>query len=186
MEMRLQLELISLDYMVRPVRVVFLESPGEPVPTPGGPVRVRRGDEIELPRWQAKMLADRGLVEVRDEPIDLKTVNIYHYREKKKVGANQLSELPQDFYPKAFELVERLDRLIQEKPYHMLIRDREILEKNLVELSEARLAKIIRLAMTEEGGVRERLTPEETVVYDRLLDTIKGWRSYLRRPFKEG
>ena len=185
MEMSSQLELIAMDYLLRSVRVVFLESPSEPIPTPAGPVRVRRGDEIDLPRWQAKMLAERGLVEVRDEQIDIDTVNRYHFMEKRRMGANQLSSLPQDFYPKAFELVERLDRLIREKPFHMLIRDREILEKNLIELSEARLAKIIRLAMTEEGGVRERLTPEEAVVYDRILETIKSWRGYVRRPFKE-
>ncbi|MCE4628277.1 MAG: DNA replication complex GINS family protein [Desulfurococcales archaeon] len=186
MEPESQLKLISMDYVLRPVRVVFLTTPEDPVPTPGGPVRVRKGDEIELPRWQAKLLAESGIVEVRDEPIDLDTVNMFHYREKRRTGANQLTPLPQDFYPKAFELVERLDKLIRERPYHMLLRDREILEKNLIELSETRLAKIIRLAMTEEGGVREKLTPEETVVYDRILATIRSWRDYIKKPFKQG
>lgn len=181
-----KLRLILYDYMVRPVRVVFKESTVEPVPTPNGRAVFRKGDEVDLPRWQARLLAERGIVEVRDQPLDIDSVNMFHYKEKRRSAANQLSPLPQDFYPKAFELVERLDEMIRNKPFHMLLKDREILEKNLVELAEARLAKIIRLAMTEEGGVREKLTPEETVVYDMILATIREWRNYVKTPFRQG
>ncbi|MCE4624962.1 MAG: DNA replication complex GINS family protein [Desulfurococcales archaeon] len=186
MDIGSKLRLILYDYMVRPVRVVFKESTVEPVPTPNGRAVFRKGDEVDLPRWQARLLAERGIVEVRDQPLDIDSVNMFHYKEKRRSAANQLSPLPQDFYPKAFELVERLDEMIRNKPFHMLLKDREILEKNLVELAEARLAKIIRLAMTEEGGVREKLTPEETVVYDMILATIREWRNYVKTPFRQG
>ncbi len=179
-----RLRLIMIDYMLRPVRVIFLETPSEPIPTPVGMARFRKGDEVDLPRWQALILTEKGIVEVKEKPLDIDTVNMFHYREKRRAAANQLSQLPSDFYPKAFELVERLDQMIREKPVHMLLRDREILEKNIIEIAEARLAKLIRLAVTEEGGVRERLTPEETVVYDTLISIIKSWREYVKTPFK--
>jgi DNA replication factor GINS len=185
-EIGLQLKLVAVDYMLRPVRVVFLKSLDSPIPTPSGLATYRKGDEVDLPRWQARLLASKGVVEIREQQLDIDTVNMYHYREKRRGAANQLSSLPQDFYPKAFELVEKLNETIRSRPSHMLLRDREILEKNLIEIAESRLAKILRLAVTEEGGVREKLTPEETVVYDRILEAIKEWREYVKRPFKHG
>ncbi len=178
-----RLNLIVADYWLRMVRVVVTEPLEEGIPTPAGMVRARRGDELEIPRWQAKLLAEKGVVTLKDKDIDIDTINMYHYKEKKRSAANQITSLPHDFYLKVAELVEKLDALIRERPSHIFIRDREILEKNLAELAEARLAKIIRLATTGEGGLRDRLTPEETIVYDILHDVISSWREYVKRPF---
>ncbi|MEB3764892.1 MAG: DNA replication complex GINS family protein [Desulfurococcales archaeon] len=184
MDIDLQLELISIDYQSRLVRVIILSNIENPIPTPAGLIRVRKGDELDLPRWQAKLLEEKGIVEIKDQDLDLDTINMFHYKEKRKTAANQIVPLPQDFYPKSFELVKKLDELIRENPSHMFVKDREILEKNLSELAEARLMKIIRLATTDEGGLRDRLTPEETVVFDRLHGVISAWRRYVKKPFK--
>ncbi len=181
-----RLRLVMLDYEVKGVRVLFLkDKPG--LPTPAGVINARRGDELTLPRWQARLLEEAGIVDVRDTNVDIDTVNMYHFRERKSSAANKLSQLPQDFYMKARELVEKLDKLIREAPSSMLIRDREMLEKNLVELSEARLLKILRLAQTGGGEeLRDKMTPEEQLVYDSVKRVVDAWRSYIRGLFPGG
>lgn len=183
MRLEERLELIRLDYETRNVRVVVLKN-YDKLPTPGGLINARKGDELDLPRWQALILSEKGVVEVKDKKLDLDTVNNYHYTEKRKTAANQISPLPYDFYMKARDLVDELNKLIKEKPTQMLLRDREILEKNLVELAESRLMKIVRLALTSGEGFRDKLTPEEALIYAGMNETATTWRRYLESIFK--
>ncbi len=178
-----RLELIRQDHEASSVRVLFLKN-YQNLPTPAGRVNARRGDELELPRWQARLLEENGVVEVKDKRLDIDTVNTYHYREKRKTAANQLTPLPTDFYLKAKELVEELNKLIKERPSHMLLKDREILEKNLVELAETRLMKIVRLALTSGEELRERMTPEESLIYLNVHEATLTWRNYIEGIFK--
>ncbi|MCE4613611.1 MAG: DNA replication complex GINS family protein [Desulfurococcales archaeon] len=178
LSVRERLELVRLDYQARGVKSLFLRD-YRGLPTPGGILNARRGDEIELPRWQAMELASRGIVEIKDSSVDIDYVNMYHFRERKKTGANELSQLPQDFYMKAGELVRRLNSLIRESPTQMLFRDREVVERNLVELAESRATKLLRLAQSGSEEFKERMTPEEALVYKVIRDTIESWRSYI-------
>jgi DNA replication factor GINS len=178
LSVRDRLDLVRMDYESRGVKALFLRD-YKGLPTPGGVLNAKRGDEIELPRWQALLLASKGVVEVRDAGIDIDYVNMYHFREKKKIGANELSQLPQDFYMKAGELVERLDSLIRDNPSHMLFRDRDVVERNIIELAESRLVKLLRLAQSGSEEFKERMTPEEALVYKVIRGTIESWRSYV-------
>lgn len=183
MRLREKLELVRLDYETRSVRVVFLKN-YDKLPTPGGLINAKKGDEMELPRWQALMLYNKGVVDVKDKKLDLDTINTYHYREKRRAAANQITPLPLDFYMKAKELVEELNRLIQERPTHMLLKDREILEKNLIELGETRLLKILRLALTSSEGFRDKMTPEEDLIYTSINEITSTWRRRIEEIFK--
>ena len=177
--LRDRLKLIVLDYEMSPVRVLALRDIG-PLPLPQGTVTVRRGDELEVPRWQARLLASRGLVEIRERGLDIDAVNMYHYREKRGQAANQLQGLPQDFYLAARDLVARLNEMIRESPSTMLIRDREVLEKNLLDLAETRLSKLLRLAVSGGEEFKERMTPEEALIYDLVRGVVEVWRSYAK------
>ena len=177
--LRGRLKLIVLDYEMSPVRVLALRDIG-PLPLPQGMVTVRRGDELEVPRWQARLLASRSLVEIRERGLDIDAVNMYHYREKRGQAANQLQGLPQDFYLAARDLVARLNEMIRESPSTMLIRDREVLEKNLLDLAETRLSKLLRLAVSGGEEFKERMTPEEALIYDLVRSVVEVWRSYAK------
>ncbi|MEB3850965.1 MAG: DNA replication complex GINS family protein [Desulfurococcales archaeon] len=177
--LELRLRLIVMDYEMRPVRVLALKDIG-PLPLPQGIVNIRRGDELEMPRWQARILSEEGAVEIRERALDIDTINMYHYREKRGQAANQLQGLPQDFYMAARDLIVKLNEMIRESPSTMLIRDREVLEKNLIDLAETRLSKIIRLAVSGGEEFKERMTPEEGIVYDRLRGVVEAWRRYAR------
>lgn len=180
-----RLKLIKLDYEFRRVRVIFIKDyPG--LPTPTGLLDVKKGDELELPRWQARLLREEGYVELRDVPVDLEFINMYHYKERKGSTASQLSQIPQDFYVKAAELIEKLDRLIKETPSQVIIRDREVAERNLVDIAEARLAKIIRFSYTGGEEFREKMSPEERIIYNHVVEAVEAWRSYLKELVARG
>ena len=94
--------------------------------------------------------------------------------------------MPQDFYMKSKDLVKKLDDMIRESPSHMLLREREVVEKNLIEIGETRLIKIMRLAQTGGGEeLRDKMTPEESLVYDNVKNVVDSWRDYIKRLFPE-
>jgi len=173
-----RLRLVRLDYEFKRVRVIFLRD-YRSLPTPTGFIDVRRGDEVELPRWQARLLRDLGFVEVRDGSVDLDYINVHHFKEKRS-SVGLLTQVPQDFYMRAFELVERLTRLVRESPSQAILRDREVAERNLLDLAEARLAKILKLSYSGGEEFRDRMTPEERIVYNHVVEAIESWRSYVK------
>jgi len=63
----------------------------------------------------------------------------------------------------------------------MLINDRDVSEKSLLELSQLRLNKIMRLAQTDtEEDVLGNMTPEEALVYSVIRETVNSWRKYIQ------
>ncbi|MEM1873859.1 MAG: GINS complex subunit Sld5 [Acidilobaceae archaeon] len=161
------------------MRVVFLKDYPQ-LPTPMGVVSVKRGDELELPRWQARILKNMGFAEIRDSEVDLNTINTFHFRERRN-PPGELVAFQQDFYLRAREFIEKIDRIIRENPSHMLLRDRDSAEKNLVDIAETRLLKLLKLAYSQDAGVKTRITVEELVLYDYLLRAVSSWRSYIKK-----
>lgn len=174
-----RLELARLDYEMRKVRVVFLRDYSR-LPTPMGLISVRRGDELELPRWQAIHLKNMGVVEVKDSEVDLNTISTFHYKERRSAQGTPIP-LQQDFYLRAGEYLEKIDKIVRENPSLTLLRDRENAEKNIIDISEARLLKLLRLAYTQDANAKTKITVEESVVYDYLLKIVSAWRDYIRR-----
>jgi len=175
-----RLKLVEYDFEVTPVRVQFLKDV-ERVPLPSGIVNMKRGDEVEMPRWQARILASEGLVEIKERALTIDEVNLYHYREKRSQAAGAIQGLQQDFYLKVRELVRSLNEEIKRNPTSMLLRDRETLEKNLLDLAESRLVKIMSLAQAGGEEYREKMTPEETIIYEALRSLLATWREYISR-----
>jgi len=181
-----RLKLILYDYEFRGVRVVFVKDYPR-LPTPGGTINVRRGDELELPRWQARMLESMGVAEISEKPLDPTMVNMYHYQEKKRPYPNALVGLPQDFYLKVREYIRRIDEAIKQDPRkvnYVLLRERETLERNLYDLAQTRLAKILRLALGGGEEFRDRMTPEESLIYSEIADVSEEWRRYIQSIFR--
>ncbi|MCE4603434.1 MAG: DNA replication complex GINS family protein [Aeropyrum sp.] len=173
------LELVKSYYEVSPVKVVFVKD-YKGLPTTAGILNARRGDEIELPRWQARLLKEEGVVEYKERAVDIDYVNLVHYHEVKKTAANTLMDVPDDFYLKVKELVEDLDRRIRENPGYMLFQDRENVERAILQISERRLAKMVRLALSGGGEeVRGRLTIEESLIYSMIEGLVNSWKEYI-------
>ncbi|MFZ8793602.1 MAG: hypothetical protein ACO2O2_06945 [Acidilobaceae archaeon] len=172
-------KLVRLDYEFRRVRVLFVKDHPS-LPTPTGFVDVKRGDELELPRWHARLLKELGYVEIRDGHVDLDYINVHHFKERRSSGGGRLTQVPQDFYMRAFELIERLNKLIREAPSQAILRDREVAERNLLDIAEARLAKILKLTYSGGEEFRDKMTPEERIVYNHVLEVLESWRNYVK------
>ncbi|MCS7107200.1 MAG: DNA replication complex GINS family protein [Acidilobaceae archaeon] len=174
-----RLELAKLLYQQKRVKVMFIKD-YPALPTPAGFMNVRRGDELELPRWQAKLLKAMGYADVREAPLDIGHINQQHFRERRGESAGQLVPLQSDFYSKAGELVALLNSMIRENPSSAIIKDREGAERNIADLAEVRLGKMLRLAQAGERGVMDRMTPEEVALYLYMLEGIEAWKGYVR------
>lgn len=183
-EIRRLLELVGMSYRFSKVKAQFLRDYPE-LPTPSGMVSVRRGEELELPRWQAHLLRALGYVEIKEIPVDISYINKYHFKERKSVG-NVLEPLPADFYFKASQLIASLDALIRREPSQAALRDREAAERHLVELAERRLTKILVAAASEPKEARARVTPEEEILLLALSEAVEAWREHLRRVARGG
>ncbi len=177
--LEVKLKLVKAHFDIEPVKVVFIRDyPG--LPTPGGVINVSKGDELELPRWQAKLLESEGYVEVRERGVDIDYINYVHYHEVKKTAANRLVEVPPSFYRSVGELVEKIDRALLEKPSHMLVTDRENVERMVLQIAQRRLSKMVRLALTGGGGeVKDKLTPEEALVMSALEEIVSAWSRFV-------
>ena len=172
-----RLQLLGIDALLRPVKVMILSDCR--VPLPEGPLQAKKGDEVEVPRWIAEVLVSQGLAKYKEE-VNVNYVNMYHYKERRSTTGSQLAQLPPDFYVSVGEFIRSLEEEIKRSPSHMLINDKDMSEKNIIELSETRLSKIIRLAQTDMGDEEvPKMTPEEALVYSQLKTTVSAWKKYI-------
>lgn len=173
-----RMKLIEIDALLRPVKVMILKE--YTITLPGERLSVKKGDEIEVPRWMAEWLIERGVAKPKEE-VDLNFINGYHFKERRSSSSSQLAQLPPDFYVTVGEYMRRLDEQIKAQPSHMLINDRDVSEKNVLELSQLRLNKIIRLAQTDAGDeALTNMTPEEALLYSAIKETVESWRRYVQ------
>ncbi len=151
----------------------------ETVPLPDGTLSAKKGDEVEAPRWVARVLVARGAAKLKDE-VDITYLNSYQYRERRTAAPSQLPQLPPDFYIKVSEYLRSLDEQLRTSPSAMLMRDRESGEKALMEIAQLRLSKVIRLAQVEsQEDLTASMTPEEALLYTRLRELLGSWKSYV-------
>ncbi len=174
-DIRERLKLLEHDYQLEPVRVVFLKD--AEIPTPNGYMKIQRGEELDLPRWQARKLREEGVLEIKESEIGSEDIARIHFTEVHSRGAIQLAPLPARFYLKVREYIETLNKAIKENPSPSLFNDRANTEKLLSDIVDRRLNKIVRLVVAGgDDSVLDRMTPEEKILYQTLLNTIRSWR----------
>lgn len=179
-EIRELLELVRLSYRFGKVKVQFLRDYPE-LPTYFGLVSVKRGEEVELPRWQAQLLKAMGYVEIKEALVDISYINKQHFKEKKGSSPGMPEHLPSDFYFRASQFVAALDSLLRKETSHAVLRDREAAERNILDLAERRLVKILSSVTADPKEARGRVTPEEEILLLILSDAVETWREYIRR-----
>ncbi len=186
LKLDVRLQLVREYFEGRLVRVVFVKD-YEGLPTPGGVINARRGDEVELPRWQARMLKEMGYVDMRDDSIDIDEVNRVHFSEVTRSGASTLVSLREDFYYQVERFVARINEMLREKVIHMLLQDKDRVQQNVKAIADARFQKIVRLAMPpQDETFKDRMTPEEIIVYTAVAETANAWDRYIKRVIEGG
>ncbi|MGC9112503.1 GINS complex subunit Sld5 [Acidilobus sp.] len=178
MKLEERLQLLSFDGMLRPIKVMILNDCT--IPLPDGPLQAKKGDEVEVPRWIAEVLSKEGYAKPKEE-VDVNYINNYHYKERRSASGSHLAQLPSDFYVAVGEFIRSLDEAIKRSPSHMLINDKDVSEKNVIELSQLRLSKIVRLAQTDMGDEEvPNMTPEEVLIYTQLKNAFNSWKNYIQ------
>jgi len=136
----------------------------------------QEGKEYEVRFWIARELEKAGIARFRkEELLDLVKLNKIHWKERVQ-STQQISSLPEDFYPRLRRYLADLKRGAVKKPEKM--RDYEKARRLSRDIINLRLKKIVSLASApaQTNQILNNLTREERVVYRSLHETISEWR----------
>jgi len=137
------------------------------------------GNEYEVYFWAARQLAQAGVVHFREDDI-LDATKLFKAQWKEGVQIpGQISELPDDFYPKLrrflHDLKDQATQTQQSEKFHEYDRTKQ-LSRDIV---NSRLKKIVALASGpgQSEQVIKKLTDEEKLVYEQLVRIISEWKA---------
>jgi len=134
------------------------------------------GNEYEVYFWVAKELANSGMVHFREDDV-LDTTKLFKVQWKEGVQIpGQISELPEDFYPKLRRFISDLkDQASKPEKYQEHFKANQLAR----DIVNSRLKKIVALssapAQTEQ--VLKKLTTEEKILFEQLVKIITQWKT---------
>lgn len=176
------LELARLAYEASTVRVMVLRDQGRIV-AGGSSYELRKGTEIEMPRWLARILAAEGVVELVETPLTLEDIARTHFGTMTAKTVGELEQLPREFYQQVAEYVRVLDERVRREFNAVLLEEKQKATMYASEIAGKRLSMILQAlrTMTALGELHAKLTVEEEVLLDTLTEAINEWR---RRVFE--
>jgi hypothetical protein len=147
---------------------------------------LQEGNEYEAYYWIASELAREGIAHFREEET-LDTTKLFkvQWGERGHI-AGQISELPQQFYPK---LRRYLESLKQQAAIHPEKIQEYLKSKNLADdITSSRLKKIVNLAAgpIQNEHILNKLTDEERNIYMELGKAVNHWRTKILLQGTEG
>jgi len=140
---------------------------------------LQEGNEYELHYWIAKELAQQGIVHFREEDT-LDATKLYKVQWKERVQApGQISELPEDFYPKLRRYLTDMKQQITRQPEPAKVQEYERTKQIANDIINSRLKKIVTLSSgpTQTDQITKKLTNEEKQIYLNLSKTVNEWRA---------
>jgi hypothetical protein len=135
------------------------------------------GNEYEVYFWVAKELANSGMVHFREDDV-LDATRLFKVQWKEGVQIpGQISELPDDFYPKLRRFISDLkDQASKETEKYQEYSKAKHLARDIV---NSRLKKIVALssAPAQTDQVLKKLTNEEKILFEQLVKIISEWKT---------
>jgi len=171
------LELIELSYKLERVRVMVVKDYGS-LEIDGVVYELRRGTEIELPRWIAEVLEEAGIVEVLETGLGLEDIARIHFSTHSVKSMRELERLPENFYIQAKEYLRELEARIRRELNTTLLEEKQKAELYLVEIINRRLGMILQVLRSPASlaEIYEKFTEEEKLLADALRGLIEEWR----------
>ena len=133
------------------------------------------GNEYEVYFWVAKELASSGVVHFREDDM-LDSTKLFKVQWKEGVQIpGQISELPEDFYPK---LRRYLLILKEEATQPEKITEYQKTQHLAKDIVNSRLRKIVALSVapSQSEQVLKKLSNEEKILYEQLVKLISEWK----------
>lgn len=137
----------------------------------------QEGREYQVRFWIAQELEGVGIARFREEEmLDLVKLNKIHWKERVQ-ASQQVTALPEDFYPRLKRYLYSLKRGAVKKPEKM--RDYEKARRLARDVVSLRLKKLVSLASSpaQTNQILGNLTREERGLYDHLYGIIGAWRA---------
>jgi hypothetical protein len=135
------------------------------------------GNEYEVYFWVAKELANSGMVHFREDDV-LDATKLFKVQWKEGVQIpGQISELPEDFYPKLRRYLATIKEEISKQPEK--INEYEKTKHLAKDIVNSRLKKIVSLSAgpSQTDQVLKKLTSEEKILYEQLVKLISRWKT---------
>ena len=143
------------------------------------------GNEYEIYYWIAEKLAEAGIVHFREDT-QFGPSELYKVQWKERVQvAGQISELPEDFYPKLRRYLANLKKEIA-KGQPEKIQEHEKATQLAWDIVNSRLKKIIALSSgpAQPEQILRKMATEEKLIYEQVGKTITTWRTQILEPEK--
>ncbi len=137
------------------------------------------GNEYEIQFWIAEELEKAGIIRFREEErLDANKIYKIHWTERVQT-TNQISKLPEKFYPKLRRYLKELKEEAGKNPEK--IREYDKIRHSVRDIVNLRLKKIVSLASApaQTEQMLKNFTEEERFLYDRLYSLIKKWKTKL-------
>jgi hypothetical protein len=137
----------------------------------------QEGNEYDVYQWVGETLAAEGIVHLREQDI-LDTTKLAKVQWKERIQvAGQISELPENFYPKLRAHLAELQSQITKDPQK--IREYEHVKSLALDIVNSRLRKIVTLStsLLQADQILNKLTAEEKLAYMQMGKIISQWRS---------
>ncbi|HEX9262433.1 MAG TPA: hypothetical protein VF893_07895 [Candidatus Bathyarchaeia archaeon] len=138
------------------------------------------GNEYEIYYWIAEKLAEAGVVHFREET-QFGPSELYKVQWKERVQiAGQISELPEDFYPRLRRYLANLKKEIAKgQPEKMQEYDKAT--QLAMDIVNSRLKKIIAIASVpaQADQILKKMADEERLIYEQLGKIVAGWRTQI-------
>jgi hypothetical protein len=143
------------------------------------------GNEYEIYYWVAEKLAEAGIVHFREEA-QFGPSELYKVQWKERVQvAGQISELPEDFYPKLRRYLASTEK---EATQLEKMQEHEKSKQLACDIVNSRLRKIVALSSgpTQTDQIAKRMANEERLIYEQLARLITNWRTRILECEQEG
>jgi hypothetical protein len=137
------------------------------------------GNEYEIYFWVAKELAATNMIHFREDDI-LDATKLFKTQWKESVQTpGQISELPNDFYPKLRRYLQDLKEQATQTQQPEKFQECDRIKHLARDIANSRLKKIIALAAapTQSEQVTKKLTIEEKLFHDQLVKIISEWKT---------
>jgi hypothetical protein len=137
------------------------------------------GTEYEVQYWIAQELEKSGIARFREEE-RLDASRLYKIQWTERVQtAGQMSNLPDNFYPKLRRCLAVLKEEVAKSPEKM--RDYEKAKHLTRDIVNSRLKKIISLASApaQTEQILKNFAAEERFLYEQLFKSIHEWQTHI-------
>ncbi len=151
----------------------------------GASYELRKGTEVELPRWLARSLQSIGAVKILESPLSIEDIARVHFNVLNARSLRDLEPVPEYFYLQVSEYLQDLDERIRREFDASLLDEKRRAELYMNDIVNKRIVTILH-ALRSPAAIAEissKLSLEERILADSMKCLLDEW---LQAVIREG